>query len=100
VWRVVPASGWLVAATDNGLLDYRLPPQRAATPAWWAAVAGGGAVVGALVAAVAARRPRRWRGARAGAGAEAGPPAVEALGPAWGGPETSEADPGGLQGRL
>ena len=64
-WRVLPIGSDLVAATDHGLLEYRLPTASGAGWWWWPAVAGGGLVIAALALwlsvsqPLADRRPRR-----------------------------------------
>jgi hypothetical protein len=47
-WRVLPVGSQLVAATDRGLLTYRLPAADPARWWWWLAVAGGGVTAAAL----------------------------------------------------
>ena len=55
-WRVLPMGSHLVAATDHGLLDYRLPTAGGAGWWWWVGLAGGGVVV-AVFAVWVSRSP-------------------------------------------
>jgi hypothetical protein len=63
-WRVLPIGSQLVAATDRGLLTYRLPPAEPARWWWWLAVAGGG-VTAAGLAVWVSRSPIAGRGGTA-----------------------------------
>jgi hypothetical protein len=47
-WRVLPMGSDLVAATDHGLLTYRLPAAGGAVWWWWLAVIGGALVVASV----------------------------------------------------
>jgi hypothetical protein len=56
-WRVLPMGPDLVAATDHGLLMYRLPADGGVVWWWWLSVIGGGLVVATF--AVWLNRPGR-----------------------------------------
>ena len=78
VWRVMPVSDGLLAATDSGLLAYRLPATPAPGIGWWAALFGVGIGSGrCAVASIAPREAkascRRQRGNRPGPDTSAGP---------------------------
>ncbi|MGH9063514.1 MAG: hypothetical protein ACRD0L_06015 [Acidimicrobiales bacterium] len=57
VWRVLPVGRDLVAATDRGILAYRLPPARRPEAWWWAALVGGALACGAVGAWLGSSRP-------------------------------------------
>jgi hypothetical protein len=57
-WRVLPMGSHLVAATDHGLLTYRVPTAGgAAWWWWWLTVAGGGVIVAAFAVWLSRRSP-------------------------------------------
>jgi hypothetical protein len=58
VYRILPDGGDLIAATDAGLLLYRLPNTAPAGPGWWALLIGGTLAACLLAAATLVSRIR------------------------------------------